>query len=57
VARQTRDLGSQLLVSYKLDVQTLAFLGYSDQWFSFDRASLDQQERALFLKLSYSWLP
>lgn len=57
VPRQTRDMGSQLLISYKVDVQTLVYLGYSDQWFSFEHASLDQLERALFLKLSYAWLP
>jgi len=51
-----RDLANQLLFSYKVNPQTVFFLGYSDGHYAADAARLEQQERTLFLKLSYAWL-
>ncbi|WP_346837779.1 DUF5916 domain-containing protein [Microbulbifer sp. SAOS-129_SWC] len=58
LSQQNRSLGSQLLYSYKVNPQTVFFLGYSDQ--ALDNDALDRMEktdRSVFLKLSYAWLP
>lgn len=47
---------SQLLYSYKINPQTLFFLGYSDSGFANDeQESLTRTERTLFTKFSYAW--
>lgn len=58
VGRRDRNLGSQLLYSYKLNPQTVFFLGYSDAAIS-DDVITDPEvvDRALFMKLSYAWIP
>ena len=51
-------IGSQLLYSYKLNPQTVFFLGYSDNHREDDDLlSLTQTDRSLFMKLSYAWAP
>ncbi len=51
-------IGSQLLYSYKLNPQTVFFLGYSDNHREDDDLlSLTQTDRSLFMKLSYAWTP
>ena len=58
LSRQNRSLGSQLLYSYKVNPQTVFFIGYSDQ--ALDNDMLDRMEksdRSAFLKMSYAWLP
>lgn len=53
-----RVLSSQLIYSYKINPQTVFFLGYSDNSFqddSFD--SLQKEDRTFFTKISYAWLP
>ena len=53
-----RLLSSQLIYSYKINPQTVFFLGYSDNSFqddSFD--SLQKEDRTFFTKVSYAWLP
>ena len=57
-----RTVATQLLVSYKLNPQSVLFLGYSD-------ASVDEREnrdpalglvrmtRSFFVKLGYAWRP
>jgi hypothetical protein len=62
VPTRTRSLFTQLLFSYKVNPQTLVFLGWSD-----DRAgasdlparelSLEPRGRTFFLKLGYAWRP
>jgi hypothetical protein len=50
-------LFTQLLFSYKLNPQTVAFLGYSDNSFDDRTHDLTRANRTLFLKLGYAWLP
>ena len=49
-AKQT-DLLTQLLLSYRLNAQTVFLAGYSD-----DYDNSEQVSRAVFAKLSYAWL-
>jgi len=56
VDASTRDFFSQLLFSYKLNPQTVAFAGYTDSYYSADeRESLVQQDRTFFVKFGYAW--
>jgi hypothetical protein len=51
-----KSLSSQLLFSYKLNPQTLFFLGYSDGGYQnddFDKITKDNKN--VFMKLSYAW--
>jgi hypothetical protein len=52
----TRHLFTQFLFSYKINPQTLVFLGYSDSSFAEAESSLRQKNRTFFLKLSYAWV-
>jgi hypothetical protein len=51
-----RKFFTQLLFSYKLNPQTLLFLGYSDNRFGWSGIDLTQNDRTFFIKLSYAWL-
>ncbi len=55
-AREQR-LFSQFLFSYRLNPQTVAYLGYSDVQQGNDRIDLQRAERTFFVKLGYAWLP
>jgi hypothetical protein len=57
VDEQTEELFSQLLFSYKLNPQTVLFVGYSDNSFGDQRIDLTRADRTLFLKLGYAWVP
>ncbi len=58
VDRRTRDVGRQVLYSYKLNPQTVFFLGYSDQYFDDDELTeLTATERTWFMKIGYAWTP
>ena len=50
------ELFAQLLFSYKINPQTVLFLGYSDTRQGFAGANLDRADRTLFLKLGYAWI-
>jgi Domain of unknown function (DUF5916) len=52
----SRSFVNQILLSYKLNPQTLGFLGYSDAWDSDGSGNMQQSNWALFTKLSYAWL-
>lgn len=57
VKPKKRELGSQLLYSYKINPQTLIYAGYSDAALSDDQIDeLDLYQRSVFLKLSYAWM-
>jgi hypothetical protein len=57
VTENERDLGMQLLYSYKLNPQTLFFAGYSDHAYSDDEIQqLTRDDRSVFLKFSYAWM-
>ncbi|MDJ0814151.1 MAG: DUF5916 domain-containing protein, partial [Woeseiaceae bacterium] len=58
VDRETRDVGRQLLYSYKINPQTVFFLGYSDVLVRDDSLnSLTETERTWFMKIGYAWTP
>ena len=54
--RQTRDVGYQLLYSYKLNPQTVFFLGYSEALLDDDSLQdLTATDRTWFMKIGYAW--
>lgn len=58
VDARTRDLGLQLLYSYKVNPQTVFFVGYSEAGFQDDNLpSIETFDRTAFVKLSYAWIP
>lgn len=53
---QDSSFSSQLIYSYKINPQTLFFLGYSDSGYQDDSlAQLTRDERSVFTKFSYAW--
>ena len=57
VDASTEGLFSQLLFSYKLNPQTVLFAGYSDELSGSERINLQRENRVIFLKLGYAWVP
>lgn len=62
VSRESRSFFTQLLFSYKVNPQTVVFLGYSDNargslTSELDRIGLTRTDRTFFLKLGYAWRP
>ena len=58
VDARERDVGRQLLYSYKINPQTVFFLGYSDALFDDDSLSgLETTDRTWFMKIGYAWTP
>ncbi|WP_372760536.1 DUF5916 domain-containing protein [Pseudoalteromonas sp.] len=56
VSQINKDYGSQLVYSYKINAQTLFYLGYSDKGYQDDSLrSLEREQRTFFTKLSYAW--
>jgi hypothetical protein len=47
---------SQVLFSYKLNPQTVLYLGYSDRHEGADEFDLTQRERTFFAKIGYAWV-
>jgi hypothetical protein len=54
VTREERQLASQLLFSYKLNPQTVLFLGYSDLHRGDQQIDLLQESRSYFMKIGYA---
>lgn len=53
-----KDLSSQLIYAYKLNPQTVFFLGYSDNSYQdYELTRLERAERTFFTKISYAWAP
>jgi len=50
-----KDLFNQVLFSYKLNPQTVLFLGYSDNHFGEENLELTQRSRTVFLKIGYAF--
>lgn len=51
------DLGNELLYGYKLNPQSVFYLGYSDAFVANDDIdSLTQNDKTFFMKVSYAWL-
>ena len=58
VDEHSKDVGRQLLYSYKLNPQTVFFLGYSDQHIDDDGLNgLTATDRTWFMKIGYAWTP
>lgn len=53
---ETETLFTQLLFSYKLNPQTVLFLGYSDNRLGLQGISLDQTDRTFFFKVGYAFV-
>jgi hypothetical protein len=54
----TRNLGQQILFSYKINPQTVFFLGYSNNYFEDDDlGAFETTDRTLFMKIGYAWTP
>jgi hypothetical protein len=53
---ETRTLFTQLLFSYKINPQTVLFLGYSDNHLGFRGLDITRTNRTFFLKLGYAWV-
>ncbi len=60
VPDRTEELFTQLLFSYKVNPQTVVFVGYSDNSRGFDQdplqVNLTQSDRTIFVKLGYAWI-
>ena len=58
VDAHSKNVGRQLLYSYKLNPQTVFFLGYSDALIDDDALTgLTTTDRTLFMKIGYAWTP
>ena len=51
----TRDVGREILYSYKINPQTLFYLGYSDGGENDELDHLKRDKRTIFTKFSYAW--
>lgn len=56
VSARDRNLLTQLLYSYKINPQTVAFVGYSDSRVGTELISLTRADRTFFVKLGYAWV-
>lgn len=55
-SEQSKDLSTQLIYAYKINPQTVFFLGYSDYSFQDDDLTkLEREQRTFFSKISYAW--
>lgn len=53
-----KDIGRELLYSYKLNPQTVIFLGYTDRFIDDDTLNgLEPEDRTIFMKFGYAWTP
>ena len=58
VDAREKDVGRQLLYSYKINPQTVFFLGYSDKYIDNDFVDgLTVEDRTIFMKIGYAWTP
>ncbi|MGI9257961.1 MAG: DUF5916 domain-containing protein [Gammaproteobacteria bacterium] len=58
VDARSKRVGRQLLYSYKINPQTVFFLGYSDNHVDDDDLSgLEETDRTWFAKIGYAWTP
>ncbi len=56
VQRREKDLFGQLLISYKINPQTVLFTGYTDSRLGLYGIPLTQTDRSFFLKIGYAFL-
>lgn len=51
-----RQIASQVLFSYKINPQTVLYLGYSDNYFGDEETDITQSDRTFFAKIGYAWV-
>ncbi len=56
VPANERSMLTQLLFSYKINPQTVLYVGYSDNYFGGEDIDLTQADRTFFAKLGYAWV-
>jgi hypothetical protein len=56
VDENEEEVFAQLLFSYKVNPQTVLFLGYSDTRIANDDVDLLQRDRTVFFKIGYAWV-
>ncbi|SET57663.1 carbohydrate binding family 9 domain-containing protein [Thalassotalea agarivorans] len=57
ISAKTRDVSTELLYGYKINPQTVVYLGYSDHHDTeLAFADLEQDQRNVFAKFSYAWV-
>ena len=56
ISPEDKTLLTQFLFSYKLNPQTVMFIGYSDNLLGYTGINLTQSNRTFFVKLGYAWL-
>ena len=55
VSQKTQTIFTQFLFSYKLNPQTVLFIGYSDNYLGMTGIDITQADRTFFVKLGYAW--
>lgn len=55
VPDKTQTVFTQFLFSYKLNPQTVLFIGYSDNYLGMTNIDITQTNRTFFVKLGYAW--
>lgn len=57
ITASSKNLSTELLYAYKINPQTVFYLGYSDGHYTEEEFSeLEQQNRSIFAKFSYAWI-
>lgn len=56
VDAEEQSLFNQVLFSYKINPQTVLFLGYTDDYFSDREIRITQTNRTIFAKIGYAWV-
>lgn len=57
VQARTKGLFTQFLFSYKINPQTVLFLGYSDNSLGLQGIDITRMDRTFFLKIGYAFIP
>lgn len=55
VLLKTSTIFTQFLFSYKLNPQTVLFIGYSDDYLGMTGVDITQTDRTFFVKIGYAW--
>jgi hypothetical protein len=57
-SEDNKNISTQLIYAYKINPQTVFFVGYSDNSYQDDDLKhIEQAERTFFTKISYAWMP
>jgi len=57
INKHSKNFSTELLYAYKINPQTVFYLGYSDQHDAEENFSdLEQNQRSVFMKFSYAWM-